>query len=156
VPRQNVQRRNVQSQNVRGQNVRREKHPAGQNVRTDKTSGRQNVRRNKTSGVTKRPATKHPADKTSVGTKCPATKHLSRSYLTGPCEAIYLLRNLLSVKQKFANTNTLSVGGMGGKNTVLNRGSLHVFIKTVYFLTMPLLRCTILHTTVKSSKTYST
>ncbi len=86
VPRQNVRRQNVRRLNIRGQNVRRDKtsvgtkRPWGQNIRSDKTSIGQNVRGDKTSG-----GQNIHGDKTSVGTKRP-----SRTYLQGPCEAIFL------------------------------------------------------------------
>jgi hypothetical protein len=89
------------------------KHPWGQNIRSNKTSvGHMSLR-------TKRPADKMSGgqnvcgDKTSVGTKRPWTKRPSGSSLPGPCEAIFTDKNLLSVKEKSANTHTLSVGGWG-------------------------------------------
>jgi hypothetical protein len=51
-------------------------------------------------------ATKRPA------TKRPATKRPSGSYFTGPCKAI-LMKNIMCLKEKSANTYTLSVGGGG-------------------------------------------
>jgi hypothetical protein len=110
-----------------GQNIRSKKTSVGQNVLADKTSGGQNVWRTKClwgQNVC--------GDKTPVGTKCPWTKRPSGSSLPGPCEAIFTDKNLLSVKEKSANTHTLSVGGWGETRTVLNTEVLYIYQNSLH------------------------
>jgi hypothetical protein len=77
---------------------------------SDKTSGGQNIR----------------GDKMSVGTKRPWTKHPSGSYLPGK---IFTDKNLLSSKEKSANTHTLSLWEGGGKHVQYLTERSFIFIK---------------------------
>jgi hypothetical protein len=71
----------------------------------------------------------------SVGTKGPWGKNVRGQNIRlghiyqGLARQYFLLRNLLSVKEKSANTYTLSVGGGGGGGKHVQHS---IFIKTVY------------------------
>jgi hypothetical protein len=120
------------------------KRPWGQNVRGDKTSVGTKRPSDKTSVRTKRPSDKTSGgrnvreDKTSVGTKRP-----SGSYLPGPCEAIFFTdKNLLSVKEKSANTYTLCGRCGGSKHVQYLTERLFIFIKQ-FTSNSHVFRCTI-------------